>query len=456
MMTIRTLLVAVAGVAAASVWAKDFDVRAYGAKGDGKADDTVAVQKAIDECSADGGGRVVVDKGAFLIRPISLKDGVDLHIERNAKLLASNNHEDFKSRDNLKHVIGKNMCRGRDSALITADEVHGVSITGNGMIDGNADAFVRLLPEKDWGKWRYERIGGWDQSPPRIVLFAGCTDVTVTDITITNQPSCWAYMIHDCDRVIFDRAKVIANIYHPNNDGLHFNCCRDVSVSNCRVEVGDDALIVRANSHPNRDGKGRPCERVTVTNCRLRGYTDCIRLAWCRDGVIRDCTFSNITMVDACRGICMWMFDKDPGPGYDTGIEKTVIENIVFSNIVMDRIHTYPITIATTEASEWLDRVKNVSFANIIARAYAAPEFVGSKEHPLENFSFSGCRFVRSDAPDVRPPWIKEQEPRLRDKVPSVIRQGFGWGGIPHANGGNPFFNCRNFTFNGCSFEDID
>ena len=144
----KYFLVIVAATAAIAVQAKDFDVRTYGAKGDGKTDDTSAIQNAIDDCSADGGGRVVVEKGTFLIRPIFLKDGVDLHIERNAKLLASADVQDYKSRDNLKHVIGQNMCRGRDSALITADEAHGVSITGNGMIDGNADAFVRLLPEE--------------------------------------------------------------------------------------------------------------------------------------------------------------------------------------------------------------------------------------------------------------------------------------------------------------------
>ena len=446
----KTTLVAVlAAVVAMFADAADFDVRSYGAKGDGVTFDTEAVQKAIDACAADGGGRVVLEKGVFLIKPIMLKSGVDLHIARNARLLGTGDWRDYPNRGTLKHVISENMPRARDAALITADEAHGISITGEGVVDGNGMSFVEELPKERWGRWRYGRKGGFQQSPPRVVFFAGCSDVTVKDITMTNQPAGWSYMVHDCDRVVFDRCKVLADIHYPNNDGIHVNCSRDVSISNCRVSVGDDAIIVRANSRSLHGCK--PSERVTVANCQLRAYSNGIRLGWCRDGVIRDCTFSNIVIHDSTRGIDMWLLSKDGGSGTDYGVEKTLIENIVFSGIVMDRIHTFPVTVVVAEPSEAAcEAVRNVTFANVTARSYGLPEFVGTRECPLENFMFSGCRFIRSAAPDVRPPWENGCQPLTRGPAESVSALSLHRG----TKDGNPFYNCRNFTFNACSFDD--
>ena len=440
-----------AAVCALNAGAADFLVKEYGAKGDGVTFDTEAVQKAIDACAADGGGRVVLEKGVFLVKPIMLKSGVDLHIARNARLLGSGDWRDYPNRGNLRHVISENMPRARDAALITADEAHGISITGEGVIDGNGMSFVEELPKEKWGRWRYDRVGGFSQSPPRVVFFAGCSDVTVKDITMTNQPAGWSYMVHDCDRVVFDRCKVMADIHYPNNDGIHINCSRDVSISNCRVTVGDDAIIVRANSRSLHECK--PSERVTVVNCQLRAYSNAIRLGWCRDGVMRDCTFSNITIHDSTRGINMWLLNKDGGSRTDYGVEKTLIENIVFNGIVMDRIHTFPITVVVAEPSdESCEAVRNVTFANVTARSYALPEFVGSVTHPLENFAFNGCRFIRSDALEVRPPWEKDRQPLMRGPAESVS----GLSLNRSTTDGNPFYRCRNFTFNACSFDDME
>lgn len=412
-------------------FAVDFPVRDYGAVGDGKTDDTVAIQTAIDKCSETGGGRVTLERGTFLIRPIMLKSGVDLHVDRSARILGSGNWRDFPARGNLKHVRSEDMPRGRDSALITADEANNIAITGEGVIDGNGLCYMTPLPKEKWWRHRAVRTGGDVQSPPRVVLFAGCTDVTVKDITMTNQPAGWSYMVHDCDRVAFDRCKVMANIYYRNNDGIHINCSRDVTVSNCKVECGDDALVVRANSRSLKET--RPCERVHVSNCSLRGHSDGIRLGWCKDGMIRNCTFSNITIHDSYRGICMWLLPDSPAN--DVGVEETVIENITFSNIVIDRVYTYPITIRVVEPAEESGKaVRNIMFSNIYARAFDRPEFQGAPSRPLENFTFTACRFVHSDEDDVRAPWLKA-EPRSRGK--------------------SSFFNCRGFVFNGCTFDDI-
>ena len=130
--------------------AKDFSVRDFGAKGDGMADDTAAVQHTIDACAAAGGGRVVVEKGVYRIRPVMLASDIDLHLAGGAKLLGSGDWRDYPNRGNLKKVVGSKMPLGRDSALITADGARNVSITGNGVIDGNGRSFMRELTVEEW------------------------------------------------------------------------------------------------------------------------------------------------------------------------------------------------------------------------------------------------------------------------------------------------------------------
>lgn len=434
----KTLTVALlAGAISASVFARDVNVRDFGAKGDGVTFDTESVQRAIDECSSSGGGRVVLSGGVFRIRPIRLKSGVDLHIDIDARILGSNDWKDYPNKGDMRHVDSSKLPRARDAALITADEARGIAISGRGTIDACGHSFVRPLPKSDKPKrWKFERIGGFECSPPRVVFFTGCSDVTVKDVTMTNQPAGWSYWIHDCDRVVFDAVKVLADVRYPNNDGIHINCSRDVSISNCRVETGDDSIVVRANGRSLP--KPKPCERVTVVNCQLRSYANCIRLGWTMDGVIRDCTFSNIVMHDSSVGINIWLPPKFWNPAGDFGVEPTLIENVVFSGIVMNRIHDYPITARVYEpCKETCKALRNIVFSDVISVSAAWPEFIGCPERHIKDFRFVNCRFDRSDAPEVRSPCEVEVEPTIENREFKFKME-----------------HCDNFMFDKCYFYE--
>ena len=123
-----------------------FDIRNYGAIGDGKKVSTVAIQKAIDECASAGGGRVLVSGGTYLTGSICLKENVDLHLDTDGILLASDNCEDFPERIGLKHVETDMLPRARNASVIFAEECSNISITGNGVIDCNGSKYVE---EKD-------------------------------------------------------------------------------------------------------------------------------------------------------------------------------------------------------------------------------------------------------------------------------------------------------------------
>ena len=370
-----------------------FRPRDFGARGDGFTKDTAALQQAIDACSASGGGRVALSEGTFLTGTLFLRDGVELSIDASATLLGSLDAADYPH-DAVAHLDPMRTARFRTSALIVADRCRNVAITGRGRIDCNGQAFVLCSGDDEWTGWKYRRPPD-KPGPPRMILFAGCEDVLVTDVSLVNAASGWGYWVTDCDRVVFDRAKVLSDPDYPNNDGIHINASRDVSVTNCRIVAGDDAIVVRCNNRPFRDARNRVCERVTVTNCQLMSYANAIRLAWTNDGTIRNCAFSNLAITDSAAGIGIDLPPPDEETG-DYGREATLIENLVFSFIVMDRVYSSPIRFAISDApSTRLEAIHAITFSDIRARAYKFNDFRIPDGRVIEDVVFRGCDFTR-------------------------------------------------------------
>ena len=367
---------------------RDFHIQNYGAVGDGKTLNTAAIQKAVDECFLAGGGRVVIGEGVFLSGSITLKTGVNLHIEQDGVLLGSPRCEDYPEKEALKHVESDSLPRHRNAAFIFAEECENISITGMGKIDCNGTSFVK---EKtgEWTGWRYERIDA--PTPPRVVFFTGCKNIRIEDVTMVNQPSGWSYWIHDCDYVTFDKCKIFAEVQYPNNDGIHINSSRNVTVSNCDITCGDDCIIVRANNRSLRENK--VCEKVCITNCNLTSYSSGIRIGWMSDGVIKNCSFSNIVMTDTSVGISLFLPPFAPATP-DQGREDTLIESLTFSNIVMDRIYARPIKLEIGQTDETRCKaIRNIYFSNVYAKALDYPFIRGKKQCKIQNVYFSHCRF---------------------------------------------------------------
>ena len=375
--------------------ARDFDVREYGAKGDGVAMDTAALQRAIDACAAYGGGRVVLEAGRYLSGTISLKSGVDLHIDVSATLLGSTNCADYVESPDIRSFYPRRVARGRATCLVFADSVERIAISGRGKIDCNGQAFVR--ERANLSPWmaahcRNERIPGL-LSPPRVVFFSGCRNIMVTDVTVVNQPSGWCFWVNDCDTVLFDRVKIFGGMHNPNNDGIHINCCRDVLVSNCHIETQDDCVVVRADYGILKEKKD--CERVSFVNCSLRSHCSCIRLSFMNDGTVRDCLFSNIFMHDSQIGLHLelcpkpeWLKDKNRKIVKAT---PSTVEDITFSNVYMRNVERPLRCITGTLPDIECAGIRNIRFDNCHCTNAVHHVFVGGDGNPLERFTFTNC-----------------------------------------------------------------
>ena len=370
-----------------------YHVKDFGAISDGSTLNTKAIQDAIDTCFAAGGGQVLLEGGVYMSGTIILRSRVDLHIAANATLLGSPKCEDYPVRDDTKHVKNEDLPRFRNNCFIYAEESENLSITGLGTIDCNGESFIVPRPAEESTGWRYKRIHA--PTPARVVFFAGCRNVKIEDVTMVNQPAGWSYWIHDCDYVTMDKLKIFAEVDYPNNDGIHINSSRNVTVSNCDITCGDDCLVVRANNRSLAEDK--ICEKVTVTNCNLTSYSSGIRIGWMNDGVIRNCVFSNLVMTDTTKGveICLPYFpwDKTLLWSADQGREATLIENLSFDNIIMET-YSEPITIwVDYREGTRVEAIRNLYFSDIHAKGASAIRLEGREGNNSENIRISDSTF---------------------------------------------------------------
>lgn len=284
-----------------SLIAKDYNVLDYGAKGDGVTKDTKAVQLAIDTAAKNGGGKVIIPAGKkVVIGTIFLKDFITLHIENGAVLLGSPNIEDYSDKTH------KNMYKNEphmDRCLIYANEVKSIAIEGYGTIDGNGH------PNNFNNK----------TGRPMLIRLMNSKDIHLRDVTIIN-PAAWTSAFLYCNEINVDGIKIHSRVNH-NGDGLDFDGCSNVRVSNSSFNTSDDSICLQA-SQPNI-----PCKNIVVTNCTFESKWAGMRIGLLSRGnfesvTVSNCTFSNI---------------DDSGLKIQMN-EGGEMKNMVFSNLIMKNV----------------------------------------------------------------------------------------------------------------------
>ena len=268
---------------------KQINIVDLGAKGDGITDNTLIIQKAIDEVSASGNGKVIVPEGTFLTGVIHIKSNVEINLAENAVWLGSAKRIDYGPKD--------------ASPLLVAKGQHNFSITGKGVIDGNGkelikDIYVMLnagtLDDSEWKTYNpWHQMRPEERNRPKIILFQNCDSIKVKGITIKNGLM-WVQDYRSCTNVTIDSIKVRSTTFL-NNDGIDITDSKNVRIINCDIDCADDGICLKSSLR--NDG----CENVYVANCRVRSSASALKLGTASWGGFRKITIRDITVYDTYR-----------------------------------------------------------------------------------------------------------------------------------------------------------
>ena len=392
--------------------AQTYSVRAYGAVADGRTVTTAAIQKAVDACTKAGGGTVEVPAGTYVIGTVFLKTNVTLHLDNGAVLKGSPNLTDYHPYTLPEY--GQNYY-----GMLFTENAENVAITGEGTVDGNNPVFYDFAQAKqlDSVTTRYTRqknnyrhvasgIGDGPvvprDRPRQMVVFSECKHVTVSDVSLINSPF-WTLHFADCTGVNVTGIRLYSGLLVPNADGVDFTSCSNVTVSNCDIQAGDDALVVAGYNHhfeiPGYHNLRHVSENFVITNCNLQSASSGIRIGYLDQNTVRNVTVSNCNITNSTRGINISLRDEGS------------LENLTFSNIHIEtRLRTgdwwgngEPIHISAirgnADKSVKLGRIRNVRFDNITCRGENGILLYGTAESPLEDIEFTNLTFDFIDSP---------------------------------------------------------
>jgi polygalacturonase len=291
-----------------------YNIKDFGAVGDGVTKDTASIQKAIDHCAEQGGGTVIVPQGEFLSGTIFLRSYVELFLTPAGRIVSSMEEADFTAPEDEAAAA---LSEGQGSrALVCARHAKNIAVTGLGTIDGRGEHF--LEPEDGVSDYVLEPLGGFR---PKLIDLEGCTNVVFRDVTLYRASS-WGLHMTGCNQVTVDGVKILGQVRGPNNDGIDPDCCKDVHISNCHIETGDDCIVIKATKYgAERYGA---CENITVTNCTLQSHDSAIKIGTETHADIRNITVTNCVIRDSNRGVGIWVRDG------------ATMENMLFSNLFIE------------------------------------------------------------------------------------------------------------------------
>ncbi|HEU5396261.1 MAG TPA: glycoside hydrolase family 28 protein [Verrucomicrobiae bacterium] len=331
------------GCSVVTATAKTFDVRDFGAKGDGKTKDTAAVQAALDACKTNGGGTVIIAKGDYVIGSVVMGPNTTLELERDGMLNGSPDEADYP----LMKTRWEGEFRDCHRAMISAENAANVTVTGPGAIFGPPFPISQLRTPRG----------------PTLLEFINCTNVLLENFA-TQYQRLWS--IHPLYCQNFTARNLTIRSININGDGLDIDSCRNVLIDHCSIDTGDDAISLKSGRGMEAVRIARPTENVVITNCSLVSSTFAgIGIGTELSGGIRNVRIEDCYISGRQNGI--YFKSRNGRGGY--------IENIVGENLLINHAPTFigidlldkgiqatePVT---GDMAQWT-QMSNVTFTNI-------------------------------------------------------------------------------------------
>jgi len=296
---------------------KTFDVRNFGAVGDAKTLSTSAIQKVLDQCGEAGGGTVVFPPGTYLSGPLTLRTRTTLFLQKGAVLKATDERADFE-------IPGK---PNTFTPFIGGKDLENIKITGSGVIDGSG--------EKWWGPAEEARRKqpGYTLPRPRLIVLTRVRHLRVQDVTLQNSPT-FHLVPTECEDVVITNVTILAPAHSANTDAIDPSASRNVLITRCFIDVGDDNVAIKAGK--KIQGREFACEDIVIENCTFK-HGHGVSIGSETVGGVRNVTVRNCTFEDTDNGLRI----KSPrGRGGR-------VENILYTNITMKGMSPTAISITT-------------------------------------------------------------------------------------------------------------
>ncbi len=385
-----------------------YNITDFGAVGDGTTDNSKAIQAAIDTCSDKGGGTVLVPSGkVFMTGPFDLKSNINLHLEGNAKILA-NPDEMVYTKSAFKDNYGEG------SIWMGGENAENITISGTGTLDGNGTAFMG--PEEK-AAYVLKDFDTFDRRP-HLFTPINFKNLVIRDVTFKDS-AYWCIHLVGCNDVNIDGIKIYNNLKIRNSDGIDPDHSKNVRISNCYIESGDDCICPKTRREYEEYG---PTENITVTNCIMKSTSCSVKLGSENMDAIRNVVFSNCIIKSSNRAIGIQ--NRDEGIVENVLFKNMIIESRLFDDVWWGKAEPIYITAYKRQSinsrdSNWrfakgqtvgkVGEVRNISFNNIVAKSENGV-FIGGEPGKIKNISFDKVRIeIKKTTPfnggiyDLRP-----------------------------------------------------